>query len=404
MRYVILVSRSSLIPPKRAAANFLGALVYNISVLANIPLSVFDLVDSSASVQGYRPLFNIGVHDIPFLIEDHKTLQRPGIEHEAVEEDGPGWIACTTDSILAMKDSLWDVLITMPPSFAGDAQEKVWPVIESPKGVPVKATQRDLRRFRSLKAGLARLASASAEESSPSSEAVPTTPRGRPSTSSGRSALPDPDPMLVGAAEKMVEPTTWTALAYSGFMWWASAGEQRRDEEMEEATHDASLLADLAPPMPQRSAGMPLPGDGGMIDSVLSLTARRNTSGASAGPADFVDEWARTELSIIAYFHRLSAQMLSVLADIVESCDDEDDDLTASSPDSTSPTDTLVQSDRGDDTSGAIRVGSETLARMGLDVWSQADADFINGIAVRYFARRAYIESKGVEVCGWKVC
>ena len=43
-------------------------------------------------------------------------------------------------------------------------------------------------------------------------------------------------------------------------------------------------------------------------------------------------------------------------------------------------------------------------AEMGLDVWSQADADFVGELAGRYFGRRAYVETKGVEVCGVRVC
>ncbi len=302
-----------------------------------------------------------------------------------------------------MKDDLWDVLITMPPIFAASAKENVWPVVESPKGVPVKATQRDLRRFRSLRAGLARLVSGpAADEGSLHSEAAPTTPRGRPSTSSALGAFPEQDPTLIDASEKIVEPMTWSALAYSGFMWWASAGEQMRDECMEEAAEDASLLADLTPStpsMPQQRESTSLPGDGIMVDSVVSLAARRST--VSVGESD---EQARAELAIIAYFRRLTTQMVSVLADVVESGDDDDDDLASSPPDSVSPTETLVQSEGDDGAQGTVWVGSDALGRMGLDVWSQADASFVKDISLRYFARRAHVEGKSVEVCGWKVC
>jgi hypothetical protein len=61
----------------------------------------------------------------------------------------------------------------------------------------------------------------------------------------------------------------------------------------------------------------------------------------------------------------------------------------------------------GDNGSGRmpwVRVDSEALAEMGLDVWSQTDADFVREVAVRYFGRRAYVETKGVEVCGVRVC
>jgi hypothetical protein len=51
-----------------------------------------------------------------------------------------------------------------------------------------------------------------------------------------------------------------------------------------------------------------------------------------------------------------------------------------------------------------VRVDSDALAQMGLDVWSKADADFVKELMARYFGRRAYVETKGVEVCGLRVC
>ena len=396
-------------PPSRLT---LCVPVYDISILANIPLSVYDLLDPSAPVQRHRPLFTIGVHDIPFLVDDHEASKRANsTDHGAIEEDGPGWIACTTDSILAMKSDLRDVLITMPPIFAVNAKEKVWPSVESPKGVPVRATQRDMRRFRALKAGLARLDNPAASDDSPTSESAPTTPRGRPSTSSGRSVFLDRDPWLADASEKVVEPMTWAALAYNGFMWWASAGEQRRTEETEETAQDASLLADLtAPTMPQRTATMPALGSSGMVDSVSSLTARRTSFGGDGALAgEPAERTAPKELAIIAYFHRLTTQMLSVLADIVESSDDDDDDLVTSGEESDRSEDALVRPGNeggGGDGGGraGVRVDSDALTHMGLDMWSAADAQFVNDISMRYFARRAYVEGKGVEVCGMRIC
>ena len=47
---------------------------------------------------------------------------------------------------------------------------------------------------------------------------------------------------------------------------------------------------------------------------------------------------------------------------------------------------------------------SDALAQMGLDVWSKTDADFVREVTGRYFGRKAYVESKGVEVCGLRVC
>ncbi|KAL8295099.1 hypothetical protein RB597_008429 [Gaeumannomyces tritici] len=455
--------------------------VYDISILSNIPLSLFDMLGPTAPSQRLRPLFTIGVHDIPFLIEDQAATaaaaaarkRRPSSTTPLIGADdvgaaGSGWVACTTDSILAMKNDLWDVLITMPPPNS-PAKERVWPTVELPGGVQVRATQRDLRRFRNLGAGLARLApkpegtfsdSPRPEAAGTTSEsgARPATPR-RPGTSSGWSAaavcqhLGDSDALLADASEKVVEPTTWAALAYSGFMWWASAGEQRRSEEAEEAATDAALLTDLAAPTSfsprqRRGSGVgtsPLAKAGagsqglGIADSVMSLPAHRTPGGRAASGATDTgeampqseegeaassdEERARVELATIAYFRRLTTQIIAVVADMVESGEDDDDDddeddreedLTMASAGDSETEDTGLlrrsegtdnnMDDRDDGLNGSVSIDSDALTRMGLDVWSNGDVAFVRAFTPLYFSRRAKVESKCVEVCGLRVC
>ncbi|KAK3944296.1 LCHN protein [Diplogelasinospora grovesii] len=471
LRKRILISTHA---PVHQVCNF----VYDISILSNIPQSVCDVIDTSASAQRLRPLFTVGVHDIAYLLEHEAAAKKQKAGRQENNYDTPvadevesGWVACTTDSILAVKEGLWDMLITMPPAYSSNAKERVWPTVEYPKGVPVKATQRDLRRFRSLGQGLARLASVSAAaaqavRSPENSEATETTltpamqtppppPPGGPrlsnnkTSSSSRPATantigPTEDRTRRSAlalladiddTEEIVEPTTWAALAYNGFMWWASAGEKGVSDEVDEAAHDAALLADLV--SPTTSMSMPLPSHqrtqsfGGEVltDSVLSLTAgRRHSVGNGGGVIADEDEegQARIELAIIAYFHRLTSSVMSVLANIVESSDEDDmlgvdldraragagavlDDLDESAreeeqrlirPDSEEDDDDDDDSGRG----GWVRIGSDALAHMGLDVWSKTDAEFVRELTARYFHRRAYVEVKGVEVCGLRVC
>ncbi|KAF4981345.1 hypothetical protein FZEAL_2830 [Fusarium zealandicum] len=369
--------------------------VYNISVLSNIPLSVTDILPSSTSTQRLRPLFSIGVHDIPFLMEDLEASKRERSSEDAVDDDaGSGWIACTTDSILAMKDTLWDMLITIPPDYSSNAVERVWPVVECPRGQPIKATQRDLRRFTSLQTGLSRLASTTTGPvlESPESERL-----ARRLSNQSTHIVRDPRD---DAVEKVVEPLSWAALAYNGYMWWASAGEQLRSEQQEEASHDASLLADFGP----SSMTMPRPGSRSepLSESLSSITAARRT-------ADDSNE-ARFELAIIAYFHRLTTQTLSVLSDLADSQDesytdrdDDDEGLSQTSGERAPlrPTDAELEADIDAD---AIRVDSHSVESMGLDVWSDSDALFVRELSALYFGRSARIETKGIEVCGVRVC
>lgn len=417
--------------------------MYDISVLSNIPLHVLDLLDPSAQAQRLRPLFTVGVHDLPSLLEYQAALKNARSSEDddatAVEDAGTGWIACTTDSILAMKEDLWDMLIVMPPEYALNAQEKVWPTVECPKGVPLKATQRDLRRFRTLQAGLARLSSTSAgaAPSSPNLSRHPSSPDIRRSTSSTSVGLnsglrlgESQASVVDDETDDIVEPPTWAALAYSGFMWWASAGEQLRSEEAEELAQDSSLLADLGPSRPAMQDTPTFSSHGtasGMLDSVSSLTAQRATSSGGEGRegelgdqgahGDGNDEQPSTELAIIAYFHRLTTQMFSVLADVVETSDDDDmldvdvggggAGSSADEEDDTGEEMGLLgrRGDGGDgSSSGCVRVDSSVLANMGLDVWSGSEAGFVRELTARYFARRAHVEGKGVEVCGMRVC
>lgn len=191
---------------------------------------------------------------------------------------------------------------------------------------------------------------------------------------------------------------------------------------------DSSLLADLASaPSPRRRGSSVSGGVSGhlakniavMADSVMSLPAAGQMNigdsdvAAIEAPSqqselgDAVDhteeERARVELAIIAYFRRLTTQMLTVLGDLVDSIEDGDDeemDETETTEDSP-----LNQSDDGDACLvGSLHVDSDALARMGLDVWSDADVAFVKEATACYFARRARVESKAVEVCGLRVC
>lgn len=431
--------------------------MYNISVLANIPLAVSEYLPQNTLTHRLRPLFAIGVHDIPYLQKHYassmiqSSSNLPG--HE--ENLGDGWIACTTDSILAMKDTLWDMLITMPSSHtpSGSPQaDRAWPQVECPAGVIVKATQRDLRRFRALKLGLSRMGS----NTSP-----PATPRTQSSFyMSAAEAHWEAVGIAPDAADKVVEPTTWAALAYSGFMWWASAGEQARTEEVEESAHDAALLTDLvrsqpsprshptakfsaAPLLPEQPASTATTtarsslrqdlsaeaASGSMGNSLSSLMARRPSAEIHRGGDAGSDAAAARELAIIAYFHRLTTSILRVLAELNESAnmadlreaytdsiieDEEEEDVSLSGLQQQEQQRLIRRLGTGEvaaegahealDHLSKVQVDGEAIAAMGLDVWSAQDAVFIAAVVQRYFGRSTVVEGKGIEVCGFKVC
>ncbi|KAI9646068.1 hypothetical protein NHQ30_005506 [Ciborinia camelliae] len=376
--------------------------VYDISVLSNIPLAVSDLLEPTAPPQRLRPLFSIGVHDIPLLEEDLKASKRRANSEDTVrtdgyDEPGCGWIACTTDSILATKPRLYDVLITMPPPHTSNSTAKVWPKIEySPGGIDLKATQRDLRRYKALRWGLSR-------SPHPASSDISTSRRA--STSSYLEQFPSPvdlnsststlpprdDPMLdIPDTDSIIEPVSWSALAYSGFIWWASAGEQRLHSQ-EEWEADSALLSSPHTPNP-----FPTP-------------LLFNSNGSPT---------AETEMGIIAYFHRLTSQILTILSDIIDASDsdDEREDDQFHNRNSSSPLlnrgsgggggggDAANEDDQEEDGMSCVYISSTDMERMGLDVWSAGDYMFVEEVVKEYFGRRAKIEGRGVDICGVRIC
>ncbi len=302
------------------------------------------------------------------------------------DESGCGWIACTTDSILAMKSTLYDVLITMPPTYSEDATEKVWPKIESPQGVEMKATQRDLRRYKTLRTGLSRhVYPPPSPLVRPRSSSEFQEPEVSRTASSYQSISHDITRQDLPDTDHIVEPLSWSALAYSGFIWWASSGEQRGEPD-EEADADAALLSGLTlspstPPSRPRS------------QSALSRTSKGKND------IDGKDTGAKQEMAIIAYFHRLTTQILTTLSDIVDATDSDDereDEHVALHPDT-------EEADENE-TGPAVFVSSEDVVRMGLDVWSVTDHQFIVEVAKEYFGRRARVEGRNVDVCGIRIC
>lgn len=375
-------------------------------MLSNIPLSLSNVLPEQSPTRRLRPLFTIGVHDVPFLMEDYEASKRRDQGEEAVDDEddeaGSGWIACTTDSILAMKDTLWDMLITLPPEHSSQAKEKAWPVVECPRGTPVMATRRDLRRFNTLRSGLARLAASNSSSSILSTQRSDASRRSENTTTTASPShlAPPAAQHADDSFDRVTEPLSWTALAYNGYMWWASAGEQLRSEEQEEFSRDAALLADLTP-APRTPSQAPYSTDS-LAESLASLAARRSSSSA---PTD--DNEARLELAVIAYFHRLTTQILSILSDLVEAADeaypaytdDENEDDSAA----------LLSEDDEEGRAMAamgppVTLDSRAMENMGLDVWSPADAAFVQDLLRIYFGRSAKIEGKGVEVCGVRVC
>jgi hypothetical protein len=329
-------------PPVQQSCNF----VYMLSILSSIPLSLTDVVQpDTESLLRIQTLFNVGIHDIPYL-SDQKRKAR--------------WLACTTDDILGEKKDLYDLLVSLPNGSSPMNTPKRWPEVRTSDGTILKATQRDLRRYRLLRAELDRFQTERQRyrDNPEDADDDEMSPLMRASTIALLNEVRHAEP----EEADVVEPVSWTAMAYNGFMWWASAGEMEAWEN-EEARTDRQLLDEIPD-----------------MDDLLH----------HIGPGTTQDEQqedlhraSATATIVTAYFHRLTAQIIQPLADVVEDADDDTEEDIADS---------------------AIAVSSDDIRAMGLDTWSTTDREFVKGAMELYFGREAVIEQNGMKICGVKIC
>lgn len=354
------------------------ALVYNLSVLSNIPPPLADVIRTEGSLFSSRPLFNVGIHDIANLSkEPDKDENDEG--SDTAHDMQSGWIACSTDDILATKTKIYDILVELPQTAQDGNVARSWPKLRTSAGEQIKAAQRDLRRYHTLRKEMDRVQrSRRAEEAyhdddddacddNDESESAPLT-----RVDSERREEREEYVFAEGEAS-LTEPSSWASIAYEGFLWWASAGE--KDALLEdEAAQDSSLLEELPFPKPS-SRPSSRPGS-----SSRSIGKR-----VSTGSSDVIqhDEAQEVAMSVIAYAHRLTSLTFEALADMFQVTEDESEDG--------------AEADQ-------VMIESEDLRRMGLDAWSEADKAFVRELAMLYFEREVEVRGRSVECCGIKIC
>lgn len=344
--------------------------VYNISILSSLSRSLLSLLPgSSTDLARLRPLFTVGVPDI-------ELLKIPKPDSVSDSEPPPGWIACTTDDVLSTKPDLYELLVLMPSSESEHARAKVFPrLVESTpsltKAFPktgIKSTQRDFHRYVHLQQGLHRF------------------PSGRPSThepseSDETSSLASHSSSYI-ENKNVVEPPSWSRVAYTSLVWWASAGDRRAGfSEMEEIEmeRDLALLHDES------------------------------------------DEEQIREVAVVAYFHRLTNLIFMTLAEAVARADGHDLDDSASYHDESRENTPVAErpiehdspiDDEDDDTQGLlssqdqnspVEITQDDMTAMRLDSWSASDKTFIEEMLSLWWGRRANVRVASVQCCGLKI-
>lgn len=175
--------------------------------------------------------------------------------------------------------------------------------------------------------------------------------------------------------DDLVEASSWMALAYKGFMWWASAGEKDAALANEENV-DRAAVAEIGDAADASIISMQNQTSNEQRDEDMqqSWFAGAEGEGASA---------ARGCTAVVAYFHRLSSAMFETLGDLL----DEDGE------------------ERGGQ--GKVVIDGEDLSQMGLDQWSESDLAFVRELVGVYWrGREGEVEVRGasVECCGVKIC
>lgn len=352
------------------------------SILSSLPrdAATFLPLDDSADLH-LQPLFNVGVSDIPTLEKD---------------ESGQGWIACTTDDVLCTKPDLFDLLVILPNALHSSSKRFPKVIISSPelsKAHPkdgLKASQRDARRFVTLSKGL---------------RVIPPS-----TTKANESAVVDDEndesdnveiASITSAATStysrtsIVEPPSWSRIAYTSLIWWASAGDKRAglsESEENELDQDATLL-DFQDPDDQMN--------------------------------DDQEANARTkEVAIVAYFHRLTELIFQILGEAVARAQNQNgiDRYTDNEPaegegneESNHDQQALLpknnqkqkqNSNSGNDDNDAdekeppVEVTQDDVANMGLDLWSTSDQKFIEEMVSFWWGREATVQGGRIECCG----
>jgi hypothetical protein len=288
-----------------------------------------------------------------------------------------------------MKTDLYDILVELPnpdrprptskrgrkPKNKGTGASR-WPVIKlSGSTEEIKATQRDLRRYRSLRRALAPLTKLE---------------NGRKSQENLDLREDDEETHLLFNSmhetfgdegeeelqhrqdeEKVTEKASWSELAYSSFMWWASAGEREEGLKTED-DQDAALL--------------------GNLHDVVRKEADRRGYRDDASDDDESDEEpnAEVEMAVIGYFHRVTKSLFENAEAALE-------------PESRHVPSEAVGDD-DEDNFGGIRLETEDLRLCGLDVWSERDRLFITEFVDLWFDRDVAVRGAGVECCGMRIC
>jgi Domain of unknown function (DUF4484)/DENN domain-containing protein 11 len=274
----------------------------------------------------------------------------------SVEEEG--WVACTTDAVLALKPHLYDILITLPHQNAyptlptKSSSVKIptgnnHPTLTSATGELLKPTLRDLRRWKRLRMEMP----------------LP------------KSLGPDPD------FDDLSYRRTWSELICSGLFWWATAGEAASSEDFDTNESDDDYF--LSEPPARRGTlgeGVPLLERSDTTESFVAAgfepVRTRPRSDTLLSRRSGTNGHSEADVGVMVYFHRMTARMVSSLSAIIDANELAEEDGVEGIP--------------------ATRVSGEDLMRMGLD-WTERE--FVREMCKTWFGRDVVYNKHRSDCC-----
>jgi DENN domain-containing protein 11/Domain of unknown function (DUF4484) len=328
--------------------------VYNTSVLATIPPSVSDLILNEPN--RLRTLFSVGVSDIPMLEQysSEPSVQPDNASSTLVEStevvNERGWVACTTDEILALKTHLYDILVILPhqnpfPSLKTPISPN-HPTITLSSGEPVLPTIRDLRRWKRLCLEL---------------------PLPRPT---------GPDPEF----DDLTYQRSWAEFVCGGLFWWATAGEAANAEDFENDSDDDYFLQETPARRGTLGEGVPLLQRSDTLDSFANIGSWDATTPRPRTRSDTIMSrmtgFGEADVGVIVYFHRMTAKIISSLSAIIDANELNEEDGTDELP--------------------ATKISPEDLMRMGLD-WNERE--YVRDLCMTWFGRKVAYNQHRSECC-----
>jgi hypothetical protein len=376
-------------------------MVYNLSILSTLPASLLRHLHpakgngspgpTSDRASRPQPLFTVGITDIPLLSSSSAS----------------GWIANTTDDVLATKPECFDILVLLP---ANDAQKegKAYPriIVSTPEMATryprtgVKASQRDGMRYRVLRETLRKVPGSIVEQeaevveegqnanSDPTRFDPPETAvADADDAASTISTTPSSTDTLTDRRD-LIEPASWSQVAYTSLLWWASAGDRRAGlTEAEEAQREVEMSL--------------IEGDDGSDDKTK-------------------------EILLVGYMRRLTEVLVRGLSECIRLHDGpeeryrDDEGASVDGQDEDAEHDTFRTESRDDDdddtrrlllkqsTSNTadeepITLTAEDISSLALDIWSSSDREFVTEFVRLYFSREVSFRGVGVECCGIRI-